>query len=565
MKKQISTLVAVGFAVLVALGLGTAVFLIYELQHAITVSEDVRQLSKDIRGSGRRLIADYLMAGDAISTLLLDVSLVDQRQKKIAADSVALAHLNLASTTTKREDLRLVLEQLKEYDRTVTDSIENAILDISKVNIERAKELYLTEYLPARKRNMELAAEALRLANTEVNDRVSIAREEAARVQTLAWMALGIFSIAGIAFGAVFSRTVRSIAHDFEEAARSNKLLTDNARDIICSFNESGEFIDASPATSEILGYSPNELIGKNYRQFVIAEDISKMESAVRALSAGQTLRDFENRCLHRSGAVVHMLWSATWSEKERMLFCIGRDVTEQKALRQQLEETVNRRAQELQRFATTVQRAQEEERRRIARELHDDLGQRLSGMKMGIEAHVDAPIGANESTAKFRSLEKQIDLLISDIRRISSNLRPEALDDFGLVTALKLLCKEIGSTSRLNVHFSTTMASFEHYDPHIEIAVYRIAQEALSNVAKHSRAPSASLTLTCEGGTIRMSVVDGGNGRDSAKANGEGHGLGLISMRERAELLGGTFEFRSSASTGSSVTVVIPLRSVQS
>ena len=242
----------------------------------------------------------------------------------------------------------------------------------------------------------------------------------------------------------------------------------------------------------------------------------------------------------------------------------LARDITEQKHLQHQLLEIARRRTEDLQHFAVSVQRAQEEERRRIARELHDDLGQRLSGMKFAIDILEDAiPQNKKKIIAKLRNIRNQIVEMITEIRRISSNLHPSVLDDFGLVIALQLLCKEFEKVHALKTAFQTSGSIPEHFDPQAEIALYRITQEALSNVAKHAQATEVTVQLSGEGNVIALSVKDNGKGFEMEKArtmrNGD-QGLGLVSMKERAELLGGTFGIESQRNYGTKIHVKIPL-----
>src|SRR5258706_9612189 len=168
----------------------------------------------------------------------------------------------------------------------------------------------------------------------------------------------------------------------------------------------------------------------------------------------------------------------------------IARDITEQKNLQRRLDEASRRRNDDLRRFAIEVQRAQEEERRRIARELHDDLGQRLSGMKFNIEVFEDTLVNGDQPTrGKLDQFKKQIDGMIIEIRRLSTNLHPSVLDDFGLIVALKLLCEEIEKIQKIKILFEPADGKMGRFEPHVEIALFRIVQEALSNIGKHARA----------------------------------------------------------------------------
>ena len=229
-----------------------------------------------------------------------------------------------------------------------------------------------------------------------------------------------------------------------------------------------------------------------------------------------------------------------------------------------QLEQAERQRSAGLRAYAISVQRAQEEERERISRELHDDICQRLSGMKFRVEVLADEAEPAQKRMVRgLRDINQELDRAITEVQRISSNLRPSVLDDFGLVTALRMLCKEFERIHSIPTTFRETHEVPGPVDANIEIALYRIAQEALSNTAKHSHARTATLNLDRQETCIQLTITDDGNGfdeSDTARARGEGHGMGLMSMRERSELLGGTSRIESASGKGTTVTVTLPL-----
>ncbi len=213
--------------------------------------------------------------------------------------------------------------------------------------------------------------------------------------------------------------------------------------------------------------------------------------------------------------------------------------------------------------FATSMQRAQEEERARIARELHDDLCQRLTGTKYQVEVLHDQLFPGNRRMAnELEDVMTELDRSITEVRRISFNLRPSVLDDFGLVAALRLLGSEFHRAHGIPASIDVAEDIGRDIDTHNEIALYRIAQEALNNIAKHAGATRVRIHLSREDMLLRLQIQDDGRGfiqEDVAKKRGPGHGLGLISMKERAELLGGHCDVTSTPGAGTLVTITIP------
>ena len=229
-----------------------------------------------------------------------------------------------------------------------------------------------------------------------------------------------------------------------------------------------------------------------------------------------------------------------------------------------QLESAEEARLASLRTSAASMQRAQEEERARISRELHDEVCQRLTGTRYRVEVLQDGvPHGNRRMSRELEEVSQELDWSIKEVRRISSNLRPSVLDDFGLVAALRLLCSELHRSSGLEVTCEVPDGADDHVDRTTEIALYRIAQEALTNIGKHAKATHVELDLTREGAGVRLRVHDNGIGfsrEDMEASRRAGHGFGLRTMSERAELLGGRYEVDSTREAGTTVTVTLPL-----
>ena len=235
-------------------------------------------------------------------------------------------------------------------------------------------------------------------------------------------------------------------------------------------------------------------------------------------------------------------------------------------AANERLRDAERERLEGLRLFAHSVQRAQEEERSRIARELHDDICQRLAGMKYHVEVLEEGVRPTTRRVAKqLRGIREELDKSVAEVRRISSNLRPSVLDDFGLVTALGILCKDFQAAHAIDTTFRVDPAISGRIDPESETALYRIAQQALSNAARHAHATTIALTLASGEGNLILRVADNGRGLAStAPESGRAQkGFGLVSMRERAELLGGRLLLESNPGRGTTVSVTIPRKEV--
>ncbi len=203
---------------------------------------------------------------------------------------------------------------------------------------------------------------------------------------------------------------------------------------------------------------------------------------------------------------------------------------------------------------------AQEEEQKRIARDLHDDLGQRLALLQIGLDRLKQQLWEScpEDARRQFRHLLAQLAQISEDLRRIAHGLHPSSLDDLGLAVALRGLAREFHDRHSIPVWFSARNVP-QKIPGETALCLYRIAQEALNNIAKHAQASSVDMTLAGDASGIMLLVRDSGRGFDP-EAAGEKKGLGLISMRQRAELLSGTFQLRSHPGRGTEIVARIPL-----
>ena len=198
----------------------------------------------------------------------------------------------------------------------------------------------------------------------------------------------------------------------------------------------------------------------------------------------------------------------------------------------------------------------QEAERRYVARELHDEIGQMVTGLKLVLETSLHPPDEAGQA-----ALDEALSLindLMERVRQLSINLRPQMLDDLGLLTALDWLFKRYSKQTGIHVQFKHT-ALHERLPARLETAIFRIVQEALTNAARHARVKELSVRLWTNAEQAGLQVRDAGAGFDAAALK-RGTSSGLSGMKERAELLGGEFILESAPGEGTCLTVELPL-----
>jgi len=230
-------------------------------------------------------------------------------------------------------------------------------------------------------------------------------------------------------------------------------------------------------------------------------------------------------------------------------------------ALRQQYQDLLDRlqrNEREFRRLGRAVWRVQEDERRRLARELHDGIGQNLTALKHRLSALSDA-LPASD-TAVRQGLDAAIALCsdtLEDTRNLSRLLRPPILDDLGLEAALRWLVRSQGESSGLEI--TLELEPLPPLDNDLQTLLFRVAQEALNNVAKHAAARTVLLRLVARGGLLQLQVADDGRGCDPEFA-GKSGGSGLGGMRERLRLYDGRLELHSTPGEGTRLRAVVPL-----
>jgi signal transduction histidine kinase len=199
---------------------------------------------------------------------------------------------------------------------------------------------------------------------------------------------------------------------------------------------------------------------------------------------------------------------------------------------------------------------AQELERRRLARELHDETGQALSSILLGLRT-LDEKVEGDEARAAVAEVRELVVATLQDVRRLAVELRPKVLDDFGLAPALQRLTDTFGEQTGIGVRFETSLTD-ERLPSELETALYRIVQEALTNIVKHSRAHTISIVLARKPGAVVAVIEDDGQGFDTTTIR-EG-GFGLEGMRERVGLLDGKLQIESVVGAGTTLVAEVPL-----
>ncbi|HEY2353741.1 MAG TPA: GAF domain-containing sensor histidine kinase [Gaiellaceae bacterium] len=203
------------------------------------------------------------------------------------------------------------------------------------------------------------------------------------------------------------------------------------------------------------------------------------------------------------------------------------------------------------------VVNAQELERRRLARELHDETGQALTSILLGLRG-LEGVQDETELATAVGEVRELVRSTLQDVRRLAVELRPKALDDFGLVAALERLTDNFAEHTGIAVEFVPNLPGDGRFPPEVETALYRLVQESLTNIVKHAQAKSVSIVLTRRSDSVSVIVEDDGVGFEPDRQDGDG--IGLLGMRERVGLFGGRVVVESRPGAGTSLVAEVPL-----
>ncbi len=357
--------------------------------------------------------------------------------------------------------------------------------------------------------------------------------------------------------------------------------LMENANDLVFVLDRGGRFLYANSRWADIMGYPPEEIVGRYFGEFVSADSWANTVAAVK--KAGLEQRKY----IEYSWVIDSQLGSKVTLDVRASLIYQGPDlvmhqgIARDESAEKKLQAELVKRDRELgqsksrevrmREYLSVANAAQEEERARIARELHDGavqylvaLGRRLDLLRKTMSGEGLLP-EADESICKtareLDDMDVLVDTAIDDLRKFARNLRPPVLDDFGLVSACEWLGQQ-AEKEGIDVAFVPS-GSVRRLPQDMEVSIFRIAQEALSNSVKHSGASRVDFSLDFAGNMLTMTLRDNGQGFDPPTSPGSlvrAGQMGLVGMFERAEILRASIDLKSQKGHGTVLTVTIPI-----
>jgi PAS domain S-box-containing protein len=552
--------------------------LIYDLGNRQWDIPSLRALLEDILPKNNKF--DNYEVEHVFSSIGHKIMLLNARriiQKEIGSQTILLAIEDI----TKHRQLEILLSESEERYRRLFETADDGILllekregNITHANPAITKMLgYTKEECIGKKLKdigLSLVADDIKMILQEL-DKNSIIYYDDVPVQTKVGQTFyaDIYMVdrARLVQCNIRDISVRKAAQEaLRESEERFRLITETMTEVFWIADVPIEkMLYVNPAYELVWGRSCKSFY-ENPRSFLDAvhpADLERVLATLEIEKAGQPF-DHEYRITRPDGS-IRWIWDRgfpTQDKTGKVIRYVGvaADITERKRTEEALTESEKR----LRSLSSQLLVTQEKERKLVAQEIHDSIGASLAATKFKVE-NIITKIGENrpQTRAALGSILPMLQEVIQEARRIQMALRPSILDDLGILATISWFCREFESTySHINIRQEINIEESEVPDS-LKTVIYRVLQEAMNNIAKHSKADRINLLLRKMDGAIELGIEDNGEGFDPEEALariGTNRGLGLSSMRERAELSGGSFSIKSSKGAGTVIKAMWPI-----
>jgi len=334
-----------------------------------------------------------------------------------------------------------------------------------------------------------------------------------------------------------------------EEARFRHAAIVESSEDAIASGTLDGTIVSWNAGAQHMYGYTEAEAVGRPITMILPRELRDEENKILETVKSGGRIEQFETVRVAKTGKRINVSLSVSpikdSSGRIVGISGIARDITERKLAEEALSDMTRKLVE-----------AQEKERARIARELHDDVNQRLAMLSLEVEQLQENP---SEIQPRAKELRRQIAELSNDVQALSHELHSSKLEYLGVVAGIRSWCKESGERQKIEIEFRSDLSSPLPFD--IGLCLLRVLQEAVHNAVKHSGVKRIEVQLREDTNGIHVVIHDSGRGFD-VEAASQGKGLGLTSMRERVRLVNGMISIESKPMAGTTIHVRVPLAS---
>lgn len=359
---------------------------------------------------------------------------------------------------------------------------------------------------------------------------------------------LGVTGIITVSGSTLVGTIVTALVDRLREKSAQLGKLFDKSPLPVVVVDQHGRVLRVNTEFTRVFGYTPQETLSRQLIELIapgeLAQDLRTKELSMEGARAEtDTVRQ------RKDGSQIHVLVASvpiTFSGRRKEVWVIYRDISERKAAESALQSVSGR-----------LLEVQESERRHLASELHDEIGQQLTGLRLLLKLNRDASVDAIKS--RFDQAQSIVDDLLAAVRRLSFDLRPADLDQFGLLPALLGLFERYTAQTGILVDFKHRDID-RRFVPNIETAAYRVVQEALTNAARHAGVAGITVRFWTDENKLNLQVDDRGRGFDPEVVMKEAKSSGLFGMSERVNLVGGRMNIESAPGSGTTISVELPL-----
>jgi PAS domain S-box-containing protein len=360
---------------------------------------------------------------------------------------------------------------------------------------------------------------------------------------------LGITGIITVTVIVLFGTVITALVDRLQEKSEQLSKLFERLPQPVIVMDENGRALRVNPEFARVFRFTSEETVGRRLCDLIVPGDLGQDSDTEPELAPEGRQGEVEVVRQRKDGSQLHVLVvSVTVSLPGRRteLWTIYRDITDHK-----------RAEASLQAVSSRLLEVQEAERRHLARELHDEVGQLLTGLRLLLKLNGDASIDTIKG--RFDQARSIVDDLFGTVRRLSFDLRPADLDQFGLLPALLVLFERYTSQTGILVDFKHRDVD-RRFESKVETAAYRVVQQALTNTAQHAGVAGVTVRLWAEANKLHLQVEDRGRGFDPEIVMKVTRSSGLFGMSERTSLVGGRMTIDSTPGEGTTITAELPL-----
>jgi PAS domain S-box-containing protein len=353
--------------------------------------------------------------------------------------------------------------------------------------------------------------------------------------------------------GIAVNITDRKMAEEELEKSETEKsTILQTALDGFWILDSIGRFINVNEAASKMLGYSREEMLDKTVTEVEAKENHSRQNRHIEKILEKGYER-FESKLISKDGEVKFVEISTAWNPVMERFYVFVHDITDRKIA----VEEINNMKESLEKLNQRLEEIRENERASISREIHDQLGQSLTALKIDVYWLRKKVAPESEEGAKLDGMTRIIADMILDVQRISSELRPSILDDIGLVPAMEWYVSEF--EKRTGIRSKLDLSDIQFTEVKKNLVLYRILQETLTNVTRHANAQNVTVKLLSTGKSIILDIADDGIGLERDKIYSY-KSLGFIGIRERLKQYNGDLHIESTLNEGTRLVIEVPL-----